>query len=68
MNKLSEFYMDPDEQLADCIRRIPYWQKYKVRRHDPPTPEGYVYTLQLIGPPAMIDGEFIGWDKLQCLK
>lgn len=59
----------PEERLRSTLRELPYWQRYEITQHDPPTPEGYVLTLQLVGPPAMEpDGTFIGWGELRRLR
>lgn len=56
------------EQLGDLLRALPFGQEYEVTSHDPPLEDGREYTLQLIGPPGMIDGKFIGWEELAKYK
>jgi hypothetical protein len=62
---LTPMEVNPYERALDLIKSLPAQQKYEVTRHDPPTPEGYVIVVQLVGPPAMIDGEFIGWSAMR---
>lgn len=56
---------DPAEQVAELVRGLPPDQRYEITHHDPPTAEGFIYTVQLIGPPAIRDGHFVGWEALR---
>ncbi len=57
-------HLDPEARLQNMIARLPRDQRYEVTTHDPP----YEFTLQLVGPPGMVDGGFVGWRGVTAIE
>jgi hypothetical protein len=53
------------EKLGDFLRTLPPGQECKVTPHDPPRDGWIWFTAQLVGPPAMVDGRFVGWTAMR---